>query len=483
MNGNENVGTGEPASSESDSDNVIDKSDRPADPTPLVGSASGGEPGSGSERLAVPSDGKSRARIGQALHAKAFLATLPPSPTRPKPNRQLRATLDSPRTALELLALEPPAVSSEAEYATRGDATEAQQRAFAVVKSARQSLAGRQSLSPNTLLDYRRKSARLRRQLRDPATLDPQAWGMLLRAYTNNAKTFRHYRAALAWAVRQEIALTLKVQDAMQRSGNRDESWYRAVDSLRSLSELHAAIDGLDRVDFDGLRALPSRSRRGTRKRDDLKTIRDACPQWLSRFLLAMRRSTHLDAVRLLARVGCRPEELLKGVRIERGSPGMFKVRIDGAKVTVNAGQAWREIELPERRLPRSWAQRLEQAPAFIIQIASKDALKSAMRRASKRALPGLPAVTAYVLRHAMASAARDDGREAEDVAALLGHAVADTQRGYGWRRARGGRRNSTHLAQATVKTARPVRPLDRSKLLAITQRHTGRRPKKRGSA
>ena len=138
-------------------------------------------------------------------------------------------------------------------------------------------------------------------------------------------------------------------------------------------------------------------------------------------------------------------------------------------------------IPLELSKLPNAWVVALEMEGEYQIQVKSKDGLRNYLQRLSAKTLPGVPAVTAYVFRHALAGELRDDGTSAEEIASVLGHRVSDTQTAYG-SRGRGSRGKrapaGTALDVKGVKTAKLIRPLDRSGLSTVAGRKPKRKPK-----
>lgn len=188
-------------------------------------------------------------------------------------------------------------------------------------------------------------------------------------------------------------------------------------------------------------------------------------PLWLLRFLLAMRRTSYLEAVFALLLCGCRAEELMKGIRVESDGQGGFTMYVKGAKVTTSSGQPWRLFSFNAAALPKAWARRLDEHGAFEVQVACKNALRRSMTDISKRVLPDLPYVTASVFRNLISSRLREDDAERPGVSESLGHLVSETKAYYGFKPRRGGLRRSTKRLPTGVVVPREVRPPSREGL------------------
>ena len=104
-----------------------------------------------------------------------------------------------------------------------------------------------------------------------------------------------------------------------------------------------------------------------------------------------------------------------------------------------------------------------------MIAVWSADGLRDFLQRESEKQMPEVPHATAYVFRHAFATRLRDQGFEAEDLGAFLGHSASESQRLYGFK-VGAGKRGKKNRAQASIRVEVPreVRPLDRSGLAQV---------------
>lgn len=354
-------------------------------------------------------------------------------------------------------------------------------QAFAVVKDAR-SLIDVKLPSASSQLDYKRKADRLWEQVDNyPEMLNSERWCLSLDAYVRRSSSFRANKAACCWRLRCELAEKLAEQDRMQRAGNYDEAWLHRVGWIHELAADLRIVQAHMR---DCPPLMEGQQRQASEsKKLDLRRIAKEHPDWMARMLWGARRTKYVDPIRVMSLIGCRPEELMTGVEVGWSKPGMFSITIQGAKVGASAGQPWRRIHFPASLLPHAWRQRLSAEGSFVIRVESKNALRKSLHRISAQVLPSLPFATAYVYRHAFATRLRDAGFEAEEVAAFMGHSVAETQTQYG---IKAGGRSKKRIKRATgllVEVPRSVRPMDRSGLEQIQAAKKSRKTKSAPSA
>jgi len=144
-------------------------------------------------------------------------------------------------------------------------------------------------------------------------------------------------------------------------------------------------------------------------------------------------------------------------------------VKLLGAKVSENSGQEWRKFKLQPGVLPTELVEQIKAEGTLTVSIESTDAFRTHLTRLSAELFPGKPAITGYSFRHSLAENLREAGWEAEELAAVLGQSVSETQAYYGRRRRTGTRApEAVGIDKGSVETARPVRPLDRSGLTAV---------------
>lgn len=333
-------------------------------------------------------------------------------------------------------------------------------QAFEIVRRCRSMISDIKPRRPATLLDYAKKHRQLESQRRDDETAtDLDLWKETLLPYVAAPRSFRAYKAALCCHWELQIQDVLAQQAAIQREGGDAFVWLDLLGRLRPLEDLLQGIRA-SRLDSPEWADLGIQRREASSKERDLAILSSAHPNWLGRTLLAMRRTKYLEQVRVLSRCGSRPVEFLEGgVRVMRGERGTFRMKVIGAKVRDHAGQPWRLITLSDALLPAAWARRLRSEEGFDVVVESVAALRESLRRVSERLFPGMPAVTPYSFRHAVASQWRAQGASETDVGGSLGHAVSETQEDYGHKPPRGKRRKPAKVRLISVETARPVRP------------------------
>jgi len=351
--------------------------------------------------------------------------------------------------------------------------------AFSVIQAAR-TVIGIEACGENTAKQYVTITQRLLRLIGEQPEISADIlWIEALNHY-RNADSFKVYKHAVCWHLRQEIRELLQNQDRQQRENDRSTSWLNNVAIIEQLQReyenVHAHMWTPKPKPDRAMRKLIGAPRADGRKKLVLKNIARAFPNWMSFTLWQMRHSIYKDAVRVLSMIGCRPEELVHGVKVELNEFGYLVLTVrHGAKVTKEAGQPWRKITLPETGIPMGWRARLQSGAHFVVQTASKDGLRRKLHRVSEKFFPGM-LVSAYVFRHALATRIRDTEASTEDLAGFLGHSVAKTQAKYGHKRAGGfGYKTKRWM---TVEVPRPVKPIDRSGLHEILSRAVKKRKK-----
>jgi hypothetical protein len=378
--------------------------------------------------------------------------------------------------------------------------------AFSVIRECRAVLAAndtKKPLSAASRADYDKKYLRLIDGLEVQVRhTDLEAWTMRLHKYIDAPSSFRANHAAFCHGLRTSMREGLSEQDRLQREGASEFEWLRQVAHLNSLTKIFAHVQS-STLGSPLWKGKFGKRRRGTSKKDELKVISRQQPNWATIMLEAMRGKKYFDAALVSSLAGPRPEELTerppyakddpyaldgpypeerrKGVVIERDGPDTFAIVVGGAKVRDVSGQPWRRLVLPRTVLPAAWQVRLEADEFFIISVLTTEAYSAAMSRVSRRVLSGLPVVTPNLFRHAFSDRLRDHGRSAEEIAAAMGHSVAQTQALYGGRAGGGKRRTPDGKAPVSIQAARPVRPLDPSGLDGIIGRGRANKPKRPG--
>lgn len=323
----------------------------------------------------------------------------------------------------------------------RQEAQELMQRAATIMGAARFG-----SIARTTALEYRAVSDRLvtERAIAGPAWQGPTA-GIESR---NSAAVRRS-----AWARRCAVEVASAVADLHHRRVSADE----AVGRLAAWVPEAEACPPRPRGDITAMRGRrpaatrPVRSKRGG--------LRELPGDWITQLWTAAVTADHrhLDPLAVLFVTGCRPQEAAWGVVAHRVEAGI-EICIAGAKVTRNAGQAWRRLTVADDgNGPAGHLLRLAgAAPGGVVRIqpAGTPAALSMAVTALGAALGIQRRLSAYDIRHQRCADARVafEG-DIEKVAGWLGHSGTETSRFYG-RLPGGGCRGAWPLA---VETAVPV--------------------------
>ena len=345
-------------------------------------------------------------------------------------------------------------------------------QAFSVIRAAREVI-GTEDCGENTAKQYAKVAKRFLRLIGEQFEVSADTLWIEALDHYPNADSFNVYKSAVCWHLRQEIRERLQAQDRQQRDNDRGPVWLNNVGIIeqrqREYENVHAHLWAPKPKPDKEIRKLIGPPRADGRKKFVLKKLVQAFPNWMSATLLQVRHGIYLDAVRVLSMIGCRPEELAHGVKVELNPFGhMVLTVMHGAKVTKEAGQPWRRITLPGTGIPWAWRARLQGGAHFVVKIASKDGLRKKLHRISEKLFPGM-LVSAYCFRHSLATRIRGTEVSTEDLAAFLGHSVAKTQAKYGHKKSGGFGLKSKRWM--TVEVPRPVKPIDRSGLDAILSR------------
>lgn len=325
--------------------------------------------------------------------------------------------------------------------------------------------------SDKTLQDYAKKCARIDAEIEHLQ----EPWGLpievVMSRHAPHRQTFNAIKSALKRRALSNVSGLLKTQDALQRTGDPDEAWAHVVRKLWLATVQVDVISGLDRttlLELTDRQAVRSRS-----KRQQLKWLK---PGWQDLFVTLNASSpTYKSAGVLLRFCGLRPVELEKGVVVTADN-GLITVEIQGGKVRAgHAGQPWRRFALNEELLPMWFVEEVKKEGSIGVEV-DPDDLRAHLHRLSERLFPrqNKPGkrdviLSAYLLRHALVTELREAGWDTADIAGVIGEATADTMHWYGLR-ARGGalKPKSVAIVVESLKTATPVRAVDRAKLNAL---------------
>lgn len=333
-------------------------------------------------------------------------------------------------------------------------------KAFVVVARARKALPSGDNVSEKTARNYRAKADLILRELQGSDITVQQ----ILARYAPVSRSFYAMRAALVWHCKQECRSLLSDQDALQHREGRSVEWLKVVGMLELSLKIIQMVENVRSEDMLEITGEQKKSKHSKRK-DLPKMPKD----WKERMLRRGAQSPRYGLPTLVIAVtGCRPEELVKGVDLQFDGNGIV-AKILGAKVSEHSGQEWRKFKLQPGVMPTELVEQIKAAGTLTVSIKSTDAFRTHLTRLSAELFPGKPAVTGYSFRHSLAENLREAGWEAEELAAVLGQAVSETQAYYGRRRRAGSRApEAAGIDKGSVETARPVRPLDRSGLTAV---------------
>lgn len=274
-------------------------------------------------------------------------------------------------------------------------------------------------------------------------------------ADTTKKSSFFKYRAAILHHCREEIHSQLQVLDKLQRDNvladpEKKALWLVEVSRLKNVLEL--ALKAPDKPQ------LKKVQRRQTKRKNLWRLPGD----WREQLIERMPRYRAQAAITALC--GCRPAELVHGVRVDI-SLDLLTVLIKGAKVSPKSGQEWRRMSW---RLPSSnplamlvlgifrETQDEEEDGRMIISTPDARLFSNAMKSAGKRAFPDFPhTITPYSMRHQFASDLKTVEISGDQISQALGHAASDTKGSYGaFGYGRGG------MAPDAVKAAREVKQI-----------------------
>jgi len=157
---------------------------------------------------------------------------------------------------------------------------------------------------------------------------------------------------------------------------------------------------------------------------------------WRQKVIEALLRTKNTHSIHAIVAMltGCRPQELLNGVKIKYREPGQIEFVIRGAKVTERSGQPTRTLVIDSSQ--NKFAVNLERHLKFKdghemeLSIKSKDSFQKAVVRAAKRV--GFKKVTPYSFRNQFSADLKSDGWDRVSIAIALGHINDRTQQVYG---------------------------------------------------
>lgn len=200
---------------------------------------------------------------------------------------------------------------------------------------------------------------------------------------------------------------------------------------------------------------FPNKQSRGS-KRKNLNTLPN---NWRIDLLKEAKGSRYENHIKVMSICGCRPSEFEKGVTVKRqGSSIIFTVH--GAKCSEEnqAGQEWRTLEFDsDHPLAKGLTNQTYIAKAKAI----SDAVAHFGRKVNEqRSTLSKYKISAYSLRHAVATELKSCGIFKKDVAAALGHQSDATMSFYGTNT-----KGKGSIYLKSVKAAIPVRSKYKKKM------------------
>lgn len=282
-----------------------------------------------------------------------------------------------------------------------------------------------------------------------------------LASYSPKKNSFYKMKSSALWDARRRVETLLAEQDKLQRAQPRSAAWDQSIGALNT------ALWELEQIQSLSLGEALQIMREVAQPVESKKLVlRRANKDWRELFLAETAKSAqYRHACFLMAAVGMRPAELQKGVLVQRLG-NKVGVRIEGAKVTQKSGQEWRTVFIDASRFPDWFLSELSATPRKYS--APKGAMRSYLNRLSPKVLTkkwkGVQlSLSAYVLRHCIATDMFQDGWSTAEIAAVLGERVEDTVRHYGLRtRGAKWREPDVMVVRGKVLTAVPVRTRDR---------------------
>lgn len=305
---------------------------------------------------------------------------------------------------------------------------------YDIIRRARAMLEASESGPPSTrtIAGYEARARRIFRLVKADAAEGKSTEIADFIAYaqqTRSASTWFGRRAALLYAFRQILRRLLTEQDKVQRALKaanvpaESEQW----DGWRQIvKRLGVWMEGIERLQATSGPALEARKPRHS-KRKDMKGLPD---DWRERVVRRSRKYRY--AVLVNAVTGCRPDELVKGIKLSIIGSELV-AEISGSKVTKKSGQPWRRLSWPVDSDSPLVAMLVAEVRNGLDVVKIDDAKRysGAVRAAGEREWPRRKAkLSPYCFRHAAASDMKSSGLDDVLISQSLGH-CADVARSY----------------------------------------------------
>jgi integrase len=324
------------------------------------------------------------------------------------------------------------------------------QREYDIIKQARALLQASRAETPSerTIAGYEAKAKRLYGLVKDGTEHGIEAF-IVHAKQTRSAATWFSRRAALLHLFRAALTKLLAEQDQVQRAlkaakvpidSTQWNQWRRMV------ARAGIWVEWISRLQNESGPAVEERRPRHS-KRKDMRGLPD---DWRERIVRRSQKYRH--AVLVEAVTGCRPDELVKGVRLSITS-GELIAEIDGSKVTEKSGQPWRRLSWSIESASPLVAMLVEEVRNGLstAKIDDAKAYSGAVRAAGEREWPGRKRkITPYCFRHAAASDMKVSGFDDAHISQALGHCVDVARSYYGqWQQGRAHGGVSPQMVQA----------------------------------
>jgi len=332
------------------------------------------------------------------------------------------------------------------------------QQSFDIIKAARSLL----KTIPESTANEKTKTSYVRVMQRIFASGQTSETLIKAAADTQKISTWFARKAAIKHATRDLIERLLSQQDQIQRAlrdtAPDDPRWSEWRKSVREIGHWAALLNKINEAP-----AIPMEGRKNRHgKRMDMKGLP---ADWREQIITRM--PTYAPAVLVAAITGCRPDELVTGVKLSIEA-GQLVALIKGSKCTEKSGQPWRRMFWPldsvsplVQALIETVTKGKGQVNEMTVRIQNARAFSGAMRAAGKRAWRDRQAaLTPYCLRHqAAADMKADGGMSSGDISAALGHCSDVTKSTYGHANMgrSGGVAPSRVEAALAVKTKKPA--------------------------
>jgi integrase len=298
---------------------------------------------------------------------------------------------------------------------------------YQIIKDARTLIDSRpeSTASKKSAANYVREVTRLAKKGKD-------LWATAQDTTSQNTWFLR--RAAILHIATSEITLYLSRQDKLQRelrdvpkTDPRWAPWQKHITQINGWTDIiQKAPEGSPLIN---IKPRKSKRRLGPGLPVDWREkLAVRLPTWKTQYLIA-------------AITGCRPVELAKGVKLEIQSNELV-VTINGAKLSAQSGQEWRELRWTLSDATPLVEQLIAQVKAtnglLSVNLGTDNtnparAFSDAIKAAAKREWPNRKlSITAYSLRHAAASDLKASNLNSAEISAALGHAVDATKSTYG---------------------------------------------------